>query len=99
MLNRARSGSHIQAALAAALLSAVVTAASPSQVEVSPGTEASDTTLSAADTSTLLLDIKPVLAHSYPGIDTAALLARVQERQKWGEKDDRLIEAEGILHW
>ncbi|MEO7777836.1 MAG: tetratricopeptide repeat protein [Fibrobacteria bacterium] len=47
----------------------------------------------------LLLDIKPVLAHNYAGIDTAALLTRIQERQKWGEKDERLSEAEGILHW
>ncbi|MDQ2999922.1 MAG: tetratricopeptide repeat protein [Fibrobacterota bacterium] len=53
----------------------------------------------ASDTSSLFLDIKPVLAHSYAGIDTAALLVRIQERQKWGERNDRLIEAEGILHW
>ncbi|MDB5105059.1 MAG: Tetratricopeptide repeat-containing protein, partial [Fibrobacteres bacterium] len=53
----------------------------------------------SADTSSLFLDIKPVLAHSYPGIDTASLLARIQERQKWGEKNELLMEAEGIIHW
>ena len=46
----------------------------------------------------LLSDIAPVLAHAYPGIDTAAMLIRIQDRIKWGEKDFRLIEAEGILH-
>src|SRR5690606_308866 len=51
------------------------------------------------DTGSLHSEIRPILARSYAGIDTAGMLARIQELQKWGEKDDRLIEAEGILHW
>jgi tetratricopeptide (TPR) repeat protein len=49
----------------------------------------------AADGDTL--DLRPVLARTYPGIDTTAMLKRIEERIKWGEKDERLIEAEGIL--
>ena len=55
--------------------------------------------VSPADTGTLIRDTKAVLTRNYPGIDTVALIARIQERLQWGEKDDRLIEAEGILHW
>jgi tetratricopeptide (TPR) repeat protein len=51
----------------------------------------------AAGDAELLGAIGPVRAHAYAGADTAALLARIQERLKWGEKDERLIEAEGIL--
>lgn len=51
----------------------------------------------AALSQRLLSDITPVLAHAYPGLDTAALLSRIQARLKWGEKDFRLIEAEGII--
>ena len=43
--------------------------------------------------------VDSVLAGNYRGADAAALLARVQEKLKWGEKNDRLLEAEGILIW
>jgi Flp pilus assembly protein TadD len=104
MAKRFRSGSRIHAAWVATMLLApypvsgadkdlalpTVTAAAADPVT---GEDA------PSDTSSLLLDIKPVLIRKYPGIDTSALLGRIQERQKWGERDERLAEAEGIIHW
>lgn len=96
MTNRARSGYLLQVLWGAALMAAHASAGEP----VTPAaTETPESSAAPKDTSSLFLDIKPVLAHSYAGIDTSALLARIQERQKWGEKDERLIEAEGIIHW
>jgi tetratricopeptide (TPR) repeat protein len=98
MTNRPRSGTGRLSALAAALCIALPssgeTAEPPATAKVEAVAEAD-----ASDTNSLFLDIKPVLAHGYAGIDTSALLLRLQERQKWGERNDRLIEAEGILHW
>ncbi len=100
MSKRFSSGSRIPAALVAALVFAVPSLHAAENLAVGAMFAAADAPAdSSADTSTLLLDIKPVLAHSYAGIDTSALLARIQERQKWGEKDERLMEAEGIIHW
>lgn len=75
-------------ALSAGFLVAPASAASPAPADAP-----------AADAGALLADIRPVLAHAYPGLDTAALLARIEERLQWGEKDERLIEAEGILRF
>ncbi len=75
------------------------TAAAAGFLPISFGAETGSADSAAEQANALFLDIKPVLAHNYAGIDTNALLARIQERQKWGEKDDRLIEAEGIIHW
>ncbi len=55
--------------------------------------------VSAAEVKSLIKDVNKVLTRNYPGIDTTALIKRIQTRLQWGEKDDRLIEAEGILHW
>src|SRR4051794_6614435 len=40
-----------------------------------------------------------ILSRSYSGQDTSALLSKIQDKMKWGEKDERLIEAEAILLW
>ncbi len=90
MTIRNRRGKLLRTVLLISLLMA-----SAALGEIAP-VVAEDATRSA---EALLLDIKPVLSHNYAGIDTSALLARIQERQKWGEKDERLSEAEGILHW
>jgi tetratricopeptide (TPR) repeat protein len=66
---------------------------------LSLGSDAGAMDSAAAKANALLLDIKPVLAHNYAGIDTNALLARIRERLQWGEKNDQLVEAEGIIHW
>lgn len=95
MTNRIRSGSIVPAAFS--MLLAAYTCGAGAQAADAPTAPTAEAV--ATDTSSLLLDIKPVLNHDYAGIDTNALLARIQERQKWGEKDERLIEAEGILHW
>jgi Flp pilus assembly protein TadD len=93
MYDRPRTGSRLHAAwgllllISAASLRAAEGNATPVSGDSAEGTSAS-----------LLNDIGPVLAHAYPGIDTLALLGRIGERLKWGEKDERLIEAEGILH-
>lgn len=55
--------------------------------------------VSPADTGALIRDVKAVLTRNYAGVDTVALIGKIQERLQWSEKDDRLIEAEGILHW
>lgn len=98
MTNRPRWGTGRFSTWAVALCMALPSfgeiSASTIPAKVESGSEAT-----GSDTSSLFLDIKPVLAHGYAGIDTAALLARIQERQKWGERNDRLTEAEGILHW
>jgi tetratricopeptide (TPR) repeat protein len=52
-----------------------------------------------SDNGLLIKDALLVLTGNYPDIDTVGLIAKIQERLQWGEKDDRLIEAEGILHW
>ncbi len=44
-------------------------------------------------------EIQTVLTHHYAGIDTTGLLGRIQERLQWTEKDQQLVEAEGILHF
>ncbi|MEO6098129.1 MAG: tetratricopeptide repeat protein [Fibrobacteria bacterium] len=96
-----RSGFRIQAFWVATVLAALPVAGSEVPfllaAVTSSASESGET--SKADTNSLFLDIKPVLVRKYAGIDTAALLARIQERQKWGEKDDQLLEAEGIIHW
>src|SRR5215216_5988846 len=102
MTRRLRSGFRIQAVLAATLLAALSAAAGAGDAFlIAAVTSDTNETAAAApaDTNSLFLDIKPVLARKYAGIDTSALLARIQERQKWGEKDERLLEAEGIIHW
>lgn len=53
----------------------------------------------SSDTSALYQDVKLVLAQNYSGLDTASLISKIQAKLQWSEKDDRLIEAEGILHW
>jgi tetratricopeptide (TPR) repeat protein len=62
-------------------------------------TELSKTTSASQDTGSLLKQVKAVLTRNYPGIDTAALIAQIQQKLQWSEKDERLIEAQGILHW
>lgn len=103
MAKRFRSGCRVQAAWVAAMLITLHPASGSGPVSaLAPATEAAVTVTgegSASDAGSLLLDIKPVLARDYPGIDTAALLARIQERQKWGERNELLAEAEGIIHW
>jgi len=93
MLYRPRIGIRLLAALGLSLLACV------SAVRAADG----DATAVAGDSAkapsaALLQDIRPVLARAYPGIDTIALLGRIAERLNWGEKDERLIEAEGILY-
>ncbi|HKP96708.1 MAG TPA: hypothetical protein VJ385_13205, partial [Fibrobacteria bacterium] len=99
MTNRDRSGHILQAAWVATLLVAYPYAGETGSAGSQGVREIREEAAVNADANALFQNIKPVLAHSYAGIDTAALLARVQERQQWGEKDERLIEAEGILHW
>jgi Flp pilus assembly protein TadD len=101
MLNRPRIGTRLLAAWALALIASAPALSGP--VTRAPSADeakdASPADSAAERANALLLDIKPVLAHDYAGIDTAALLGRIQERLKWGERDDRLVEAEGIIHW
>jgi tetratricopeptide (TPR) repeat protein len=96
-----RSGFRTQAVRVAILLalSRVVGAEEPFLLAAVTAPTSETAEAAPADTNSLFLDIKPVLARNYAGIDTAALLARIRERQKWGEKNDRLLEAEGIIHW
>jgi tetratricopeptide (TPR) repeat protein len=88
---RSRKGTRLLAACGIFLLASVSVRAAYGDAIDAAGNPA------PADGS-LLADARAVLAHSYPGLDTNALLARIQERLKWGEKDERLIEAAGIIH-
>ncbi|MBW8889272.1 MAG: hypothetical protein JF616_16075 [Fibrobacteres bacterium] len=93
MFYRPRIGIRLLAAWGLSLLACV------SAVRAANGDATAAAGDSAAGSSAALLqDIRPVLAHAYPGIDTIALLERIAGRLKWGEKDERLIEAEGILY-
>lgn len=60
-----------------------------------PGSE----TARAAEASPLLKDADAVLSGDYAGVDTATLLASLQEKAKWGELSARLLEVQGILLW
>lgn len=53
----------------------------------------------AALASPLLRDAAAVVAGSFQGVDTAALMAGIRAKAQWGELSDRLVEAEGILLW
>lgn len=97
MAKRFRSGSRIHAAWVATFLMSLVSAFGAETSAAAASAESAEA--SPTEAGSLLLDIKPVLIREYPGIDTTALLARIQERQKWGERDERLAEAEGIIHW
>lgn len=89
---RSRTGNTLLAACGLFLLASLsVRAAYGDPMDAEGGNPA------PADAS-LLADSRAVLAHRYPGLDTNDLLARIQERLKWGEKDERLIEAAGIIH-
>lgn len=88
---RSRIGTRLLAACGIFLLASV-------PVRPAFGDDPDTTGDAAASAGALPAETRAVLAHAYSGLDTNALLARIQERLKWGEKDERLIEAEGIIH-
>ncbi len=93
MLYQPRIGTRLLAAWGLSLITCV-SSVRAANGDATPTAGDSD----AGSSEAILQDIRPVLAHAYPGIDTSALLGRIEERLKWGEKDEQLIEAEAILH-
>lgn len=104
----------ITVAASSSTLPAAVTSPSPAADKAAPGLidenapatvedtlheGAGSETGRAAESSPLLRDAAAVVSGRFEGIDTATLFTGIQEKAKWGEIPDRLLEAQGILLW
>jgi Tfp pilus assembly protein PilF len=87
------------AALALALLVAVPRAEEDGETVSDSNSQATSASAPAPANPEFVRGIDAVLSRSYFGLDTSALLSKVREKLHWGEKDERLVEAEAVLLW